>query len=136
MPDPKNFEDALYAILSGTTAIAARVSTRIYPDQAPETFAGEYIVYQLVYGESDQTHGSADSLSTQRFQIDCLALSSTAAKVLAKLVRKALHGYHGTVGSLRIDFINAFDGPSGFSETTKVYRRIVEIVATFEEPAV
>ena len=135
MPTPKTFEDALYAILAAASGVSALVGTRIYPDRAPDTFVAPYIVYQLISGERDQTQESAVSMSIQRYQIDCIAATSAAAaKILAAQVKNALHGYTGTAASVKVAYINAFDGPGGFAETTKVYRRIVEIVAMFVEP--
>ena len=135
MPTPKTFEDALYAILAAASGVAALVGTRIYPDRAPDLFTSPYIVYQLISGSRDQTQESAISLSTQRFQLDCIApASSSEAKILAAEVKNALHGYTGTIAGVKVDYINTFDGPGGFSETTKVYRRIVEIVVMFVEP--
>lgn len=136
MPAPKNFEDALYNILVNTSGIGSKVSTRIYPDRAPDGTVTDYIVFQLVTGNRDQSHDSAASLTTQRFQIDCMSATPAGAKWLASLVKDALHGYTGTPvgGGVTVQYCNAFDGPSGFSETTKVYRRIVEIVAMFAEP--
>jgi len=134
MAAPKTFEDALYAILQAASGVLALVSTRVYPDRAPDDVARPYIVYQLIGGERDQTQESAVSLSTQRFQLDCIAERSDKAKELAAEVKNALHGYTGTIAGVKVDFINAFDGPGGFSETTKVYRRIVEIVVMFVEP--
>lgn len=135
MPPPKTFEDALYAILAAAPGVSALVGTRIYPDRAPDAFVSPYIAYQLISGARDQTQESAVSISTQRFQIDCIAsASSAAAKILAAEVKNVLHGYTGTIAGVKVDYINAFDGPGGFSETTKVYRRIVEIVVLFVEP--
>jgi hypothetical protein len=140
MPTPKTFEDALYAILAAATGVTSLVGNvspapRIYPDRAPDLHASPYIVYQLITGARDQTQESAESMSTQRFQLDCISsVSSTQAKILAAEVKNALHGYKGTIAGVKVDYINAFDGPGGFSDTTKVYRRIVEIVVMFVEP--
>lgn len=135
MPTPKTFEDALYAILQAASGVTDHVSTRVFPDRAPDAFAAPYIVYQLISGSRDQTQDSAVSLSTQRFQLDCISsVSAAKAKELAAEVKNALHGYTGTIAGVKVDYINAFDGPGGFSDTTKVYRRIVEIVVMFVEP--
>lgn len=140
MPEPVAFDQALYALLQADSEVTALLgtgdNTRVYPDRAPDDVgAVDYVVYQLVSGESDQSHESANSLTRQRWQLDCIShTSAAAAKTLAKRVRTALHGYAGTIASLRIGEINAFDGPSGFEESGKAYRRIVEIDVLFAEP--
>lgn len=138
MPDPTNFEDALYAILQAASAVTALLGTSppaIYPDRAPDNATGRYVVYQLVSGTSDQNHDTPASLTIQRFQLDCIShASSKDAKNLAKTVRAVLHGYKGTIAGARVEHVNAFDGPADFSETSKGYRRIVEIEVMFAEP--
>lgn len=138
MPDPTNFEDALYAILSAAAPVTTLLGASppaIYPDRAPDNASGRYVVYQLVSGTSDQAHDTPASLTVQRFQIDCIShASSKDAKLIAKAVRTALHGYKGTIAGVRVEHVNAFDGPADFSETSKGYRRIVEIEVMFAEP--
>lgn len=134
MPEPTNFEDALYAILSGAAAVAADVSDQIYPERAPDGVTGRYIVYTLIHDESDQTHESASSLTRARYQLDCYAPTAAAAKNLAKKARAELHGYQGTIAGVRVDYVNASSGPGEFSDLTKRYRRSVEIDVLFAEP--
>lgn len=140
MPEPVALDQALYAILGADADVTALLGSgdnlRVYPDRAPDDVgAVDYVVYQLITGESDQSHESAASMSRERWQLDCIShTSAAAAKTLAKRVRTALHGYAGTIASVRIGEINAFAGPSNFEPAGKGYRRIVEIDVLFAEP--
>lgn len=140
MPDPVVMDDALYAILGANALVTALLGSgdnlRVYPDRAPDDVgAVDYVVYQLITGESDQDHESAASTTRQRWQFDCIShTSAAAAKNLAKRVRDALHGYAGTAAGVRIGEINAYDGPSNFDQAGKAYRRIVETDVLFAEP--
>lgn len=140
MPDPVAMDEAVYAILGADSDVTALLGSgdnlRVYPDRAPDDVgAVDYVVYQTIYAERDQSHESSDSMTRQRMQLDCIShTSAAAAKVLAKRVAEALHGYAGTVAGVRVGAVNAFEGPSSFEQAGKAYRRIVEIDVLFAEP--
>jgi hypothetical protein len=138
MPMVTDIEEAIHLMLTVDPTVAGLVGERVYPDHAPDAYEGAYIVFQLIPGGGrDQSHDSADSLTTAHYQIDCIAPRSDLARQLANAVKDALHGFSGGVGSpspFTIGYIGASDGPPDFSETPKMYRRIVEITLIFPEP--
>lgn len=79
---------AIYAILSDRTAITDLVSTRIYPESAPEGAQMPYIVYSVVGNSPVETKGETviDEAQIEVFSVDrtygsCMTLADTVRKV-------------------------------------------------------
>ena len=96
-------EEALYAHLAADAAIAALVSTRIYPMLVPQDSDLPAIAYQRISRIGQHSHDGASVPARARIQITCLASTYSGAKALAGAVEDALDGYSGTVSSVVID---------------------------------
>jgi hypothetical protein len=113
-------EQALYKLLTGSTALVAIVGTRIGPATGEPVFdAGQgitHITYRRV-DTIDHVHMTAASgLQFTRIQVDCFSKSYSTTKSMIELLRSATLGYSGTVtvGSdtvnvQEIQLENAFD---------------------------
>ena len=73
-----------------TSAIAAAVSTRIYPQHSPQAAALPRVIYQIVSGSTDHHLGGVSGLEMSRFQFDVEATTPSAARATAKLIRSQL----------------------------------------------
>lgn len=85
-------ETDLYDTLSGAAGVTALVSTRIYPNLAPESATLPYIVYSVV--QADRYHtliGSGDP-ANYRFQMECVGTTYASAKSVSAAVIAALQG--------------------------------------------
>lgn len=83
---------AIYAILSTKTAITDLVSTRIYPESAPEGATMPYIVYSVVGNSPVETKDETvvDEAQIELFSVDntygsCMTLADTVRKVLDRV---------------------------------------------------
>jgi hypothetical protein len=87
--------DIIYARLQATSAVAAIVSTRIYPVDAPLEVDLPCIWYDVTLGEA--LDGSAPMAAAQ-VQVGCLAHDEATAHDLAAAVDGSLDGLTRTSG--------------------------------------
>lgn len=87
-----SIESTLYSTLSTTAGVTSLVSTRIYPQVAPESAALPYIVYSTITGERIHTLPGVGNMERKTIQVDCNATSYSGAKALAAAVIAALEG--------------------------------------------
>ena len=89
--------------LIGTSAVAALLGTRIYPDQLPQSPTLPAAVYYGISGTDEPRLSGLAGFATERIQIDAYASTRLAANALALAIRDALtsswgRGTWGTVG--------------------------------------
>lgn len=82
----------IYTALSGSSAVAALVSTRIYPGMAPTAVTAPYIIFQQIASDPDACHQGAAGAVHRMFQFACFADSFLAAETLRDAVIAALDG--------------------------------------------
>ena len=87
-----SIETDLYTTLSNDSGVTALISTRIYPNLAPEGVTHPYVTYQVVTGERLSTIAGVDDAKRKRIQINCHADTYASAKDLAAAVEAALEG--------------------------------------------
>ncbi len=91
--------EALYARLAANVAVAALVSTRIYPGRLPQNPTFPAITYSNDGEERQSTFGGAGALPGTLYSIDCWGGPTYASALgLAKAVRLALDGAENWTG--------------------------------------
>jgi hypothetical protein len=95
-------EEAVYSRLSGNVAVAALVSTRIYPNKIPQEAALPAVAYQRISARRVKAHAAPTGLARVRVQVTCVARSYSEVKGLAAAVRTAMQGVMGTVGGVGV----------------------------------
>lgn len=103
-------EEAVYRILTASSAVSAIVSGRIFPDRSNGTGA-PYVIYSRITGVADNLLEGGATHDRIRIQVDCYAGTKTAAKALGIACRTALEA----------ELINLGSNPSQFDESTKLY---------------
>ena len=103
-------EDAVYRILSAASPVTAIVSGRIFPDRASNA-TPPYVIYSRVSGVAEPILEGGTALDRYRVQVDCYALTKTAAKTLGLACRTAIEAEFYSIGA----------NPSQFDESTKLY---------------
>lgn len=127
-------DGALYTILSTNAAVAAIVADRIYPTDLPQEPTFPAVAYSKISdGGRYLHHKNFPTVAEPGFQFDCLAATPLAAKQLADAVRKALHGYTGTVGSDFIFFIKVVGGADSGDAGSGIYQVSVDAVVRHRE---
>lgn len=91
---------AIYGILTNTPAVTDLVSTRIYPESAPEGATMPYIVYSVVGNTPTETK---EETVIDEAQIEVFSVQTTygSCMTLADVVRRALD---------RVEYINDVAG--------------------------
>lgn len=95
-------EEAIYSRLSGTSAVTAICSTRIYPAKIPQEAALPAVAYQRISARRVKAHAAPTGLARVRVQVVCVARSYSEVKGLATEVRKALEGVVASVGGVTV----------------------------------
>lgn len=85
----------LHNYLGSNAAIAAIVSTRIYPVALKEGERGDSIVYTRVTENESYHFIGRTGLCGARFQIDSWSLSTSKANQIADLVKELISGFSG-----------------------------------------
>lgn len=124
---------ALYEILSGDTAVAALVGTRIYPKKAPQGVARPYVVFHKTTRRPSRTF-TGYSLSRGLWQIDAWADDFDTADTLGDAIEDALDEFRGDAGgrTLAITLDNDSDD---YEPDTDLYRQSLDFVIWDSGPA-
>lgn len=88
----------IYSVLTGSTSLAALVSTRIYRDEAPENTAFPYVVMQQIDAVPVQNAFRDRLMDGERWQVKAVnkANSYTTVNSIAALVETLLHKQRGS----------------------------------------
>lgn len=134
-------EENLYTYLQTKAAVTALVSTRVYPDAAPQTATLPFLVYTRISTVREHKFGSAGTetgLTQSRIQIDCYASTYSGVSALSEQVRLALSGFRGTFGSgfaNRISLVDENDLPADpdYGEQIGVRRKTLDFMVWHQE---
>ena len=98
------FEDSIYLQLKNNPAVAAIVSTRIYPLVIPQDQTQPAIAYQVVSELPDYSHDGRGN-SDIRVQFTCQGNGNdySGARTVARAVRNAFDSWPGAVCENMID---------------------------------
>jgi hypothetical protein len=86
-------DEALFALLTGNAAIAARVGSRVFWGAAAQGAALPALVMNIISGRDGGTLAGTDGLWRYRVQIDCYALTRPDARLLSRDVTALLNGF-------------------------------------------
>ena len=109
MPD---LELAVFDILTNDGTVAALVSTRVYPNVAPQDAALPLLVYQRLSANREYAHDGEAGYARARIQVTCMDDDFSGVKALVAAVRGALSGYRATVVGQKVFssfLVNEFD---------------------------
>ncbi len=111
-------ESAIYNELSTTAEITAVVSTRIYPQVAPESAAYPFITFLVVSEVPEHHMGGAAPLTRVMMQFDVWAETHAERVDIAEVLRNALDGFRGDMGTENLDIQSCFlENRSNFQES-------------------
>lgn len=126
-------EDALYTKLSGTVAISAIVSDRIYPMKMPEDPTFPCVTYQRISSVRNQTLQGRVAYCDSIFQIDSWSKDYDVTKQIAGEIFAVLEGFRGTVSSVDIQAVLSQNEIDLYEDDVKLYRRSQTFRVTFLE---
>lgn len=97
---------AIYDILSNDAGVGALISTRIYPDIAPQNVAYPFAIYTIDQADPSDTKDGAAPIYLMSFSIQIYSESYDTTNAIANAIRSALGAKTaGTYGGLSIQSI-------------------------------
>tara|TARA_R110000824_G_scaffold97167_4_gene232116 strand:+ start:650 stop:1039 length:390 start_codon:yes stop_codon:yes gene_type:complete len=97
---------AIYNILTNASAVTDIVSTRIFPEIAPQNQNHPYVVYSVVSNSPTDTKEENGNVDEAAIEIYCFHTTYSTAIDLGVAVRAALERKNGTFGGVEIQSIN------------------------------
>ncbi len=101
-------ESALYSYLSTKASITALVSTRIYPQVAPDSGDYPFITYNVISESHDHAMQGATGLANPSLQVDVWAETIADRVAVSESLRNALDGFTGNMGTENLSIRNCF----------------------------
>ena len=97
---------AIYNILTNASAVTDIVSTKIYPEIAPQNESQPYLVYSVVGNSPTATKEENGNVDEASVEVYCFNTTYSTAIDLGVAVRAALERKNGTFGGVKIQSIN------------------------------
>ena len=115
-------EQAIYALLNSSTALAALVTDRIYLDTRPEADLLPAVVYEVISDRQDNARLGEQEKASARIQVNCLAQMAEDAANVREAVRQACHNQSGTfAGVTVISCLQEGSGADSYDELVNIY---------------
>lgn len=127
-----SLETELRSRLAADATISGIVGTRIYPGILPQKPVYEALVFRRISGPRLRHLTGPSGMGTARIQIDSWAEKYTEAQALADAVKDRLHGFDGTLTTLRVS-ISLDNEIDDYDEDAKVYRVIQDYLIQHSE---
>lgn len=129
-------EAITYSLLTASTAVAAIVGDRIYPDHIPQGVAMPAIAFDVVslqrLGKVSAASG-ATQLSRARVQINLVGPDLTALLALRQAVIEATEHQRGSFGGHQVHLTLHGGETSSHDVQLSLFHRTVDILITFED---
>lgn len=100
---------AIYEILTTDTDLAALVSSRIYPEAAPENVVSPFVVYSVQSVDPIRVKNSTSTLDTANFEVYTSSANYAEAMSINDAIRTAMERRSGTFSTVAIDSIEYID---------------------------
>lgn len=114
-------EPKIYTVISGAAAVAAVVSTRIYPVVLPQDVALPAISYSRISGGQINSLTGYSNLESPRIQVDVWGETYSSVKSLAADVHTAMDGAT-TFGALLESDMDMYE------DDTKIHRVSMDFI--------
>jgi hypothetical protein len=129
-----SLETAIYSILSGDTAVAALVGTRIFPVVLEQGSTFPSLAYTRIDTPTEKTFADSHGLPHPRIQVECYAEGPADCHALADAATDAMAGYRGTLGDVTIQGVLVLDaGRDTWQDNPPLYRRDIDFEIWYEE---
>lgn len=114
-------EQAIYNILSNTTAITDIVSTRIYPSTIPQGEILPAVTFQRITNSPEDSKDGVSTLDVITVDVDSFGKTLSELKTLTEAIRTALDRFSGTRVGIVIDSIRFVTDRDVYEQSKEVY---------------
>jgi len=115
------------------SSIKKLIKNRIYPLIKPQSAPLPAITYQRISSIRRINYLGPEKLLETRIQLSAWAESYKMSKQLATALRKALHGYSGKMGKLKVPLIRLESDRDSYEPDTQTYCIHQDYLIHFEE---
>jgi hypothetical protein len=119
-------EERVVTILRDSSAVGAIAADRIYLMIGPQQETFPFAIVTTVSAERQSAHDGPMNVTRKVIQVSCISDKVSTAKTLAQAVRRALHGFRGSVGGETVFYasvqneVDIFDPDYGFQVALSV----------------
>ena len=103
-----NAGKAIYYLLANNAGVSA-ITTRIYPEVAPQDAAAPFIVYRITSVSPDDTHDGPATIDEVRLEVICVSDTYDQAADMGSVSRVALDRVYGTYNTVNVESIQFDD---------------------------
>ena len=103
-----NAGKAIYYLLANNATVSA-ITTRIFPEVAPQDADAPFIVYRLTSVSPDDTHDGPAVIDEVRFDVICVSETYDQAADMGSAARAALDRVYGTYSGVNVESIQFDD---------------------------
>lgn len=125
-----SIDTALYQLLTNG-GIA-----RVYPPPVPDNPTYPLVTYQQISDPRTYVMEGPDGFVFARFQFNCWALTSSAARFVAESLRIILSGYRGSSDDINIQAAFLLGGPKDYDNEAKAHRVVQDYRVIFKDQTV
>ena len=101
-------ESALFSYLSTKAEVTAEVSTRIYPQPAPQEADYPFITLMVITDNPEHHMGGAAGLTNVGMQIDIWTETIPERVEISEVIRNVLDGFRGNMGTENLNIRSCF----------------------------
>ncbi len=127
-------EKAVYSRLSTDPAITSIVSGRVYNGLLEqETTVPAIVFYRINTSRNELPHSGSIGVATALIQITIYSDTVANLRALAEAVRRRLHGYKGTAGTVAVLFSQCMQERDGYAHHQELFSTIMEFRIKYRE---
>lgn len=113
-------ETAFFSYTSTKASIIALVGTRIYASVAPSAPTYPYITFQVISNNPEHYMQGASGITSVQLQVDAWAFLVSEQQAISEVLRNALDGFKGLMGTELLDIRKCFlENRNTFEEPDK-----------------
>lgn len=119
-------EEGLIVYLLANAGMSAKIGNRLHELVLPQQPTMPAVVWQRISGPREHTHSGPSQLAHPRFQFACWDKTLLGAIQTAEVLRAALNGYTGAMGSEESYAVFLLDDHDPYDPETGLRRRIAD----------
>ncbi len=125
-------EQAIYALLDASPALATLVGNRIYLDTRPEADPLPAVVYELISDRQNNTRVGEPETAVARIQVNSLGQMAEDAANVRRAVRLSCHNQAGVLGGVTVlACIQAGAGADSYDELVNIYMKPMDFTVHY-----
>lgn len=125
-------EERIVQLLRADSAVAAIAAQRCYLMEAPQTEVFPFTVVTTVSAQRESAHDGPLGVTRKFIQVSCISNKISSAKTLAQAVRRALHGFRGSVGGETV-FYASIQNEVDLADPDYGYQVALDLEVSFAE---